>query len=883
MCIICAITQTYMPDRHDTGQQIFGENGPLTATVVETGDAAAGVSTSYTMNVGDDFAGTVATGGDVDWIAITFEAGTTYKIDALGSQSGGGTLFDTDLRLYDGSGNFIEYDDLDGTGWDASIVYTATTTGTYYIAVSAYSATSTGSYSLEVEEDVPPPVPGTEGTIEQLSEFLRTGTGTTERKFNTSVSNEITVNITGLTAEGQQLARWAMEAWEMVADIEFVEVTSGEMITLDDEDSGAFAYFPNSGSTSTANGDNTNGVELNVAKSWLTNSGTTLDSYSFQTYIHEFGHALGLHHQGDYNFTGSPITYQNDATFTNDSWQMSVMSYFSQTENTSINASFAYVTSAMMADIHAIQDFYGAAGANSATAGDTTYGLGSNLGNYMDEIFLAMSTGSSTSNTTGNRVALTIYDQGGIDTLDFSYLGANEAAVINLNGGTFSNIGNDIGTIGIAYGTVIENLETGAGNDTITGNAAANSVQGGLGGDTISGEGGDDQLLGQGGDDTLNGGQGNDSVDGGSGTDTAQFSGARADYTLLSYDAVVVVKDNVNTDGLDTVLNVENFEFADQSLAAGAVSEFDALSYIASYGDLMAAFGNDGVAGLVHYVTYGSAAGRTIAFNGLEYIASYGDLMAAFGADATAGAEHFINFGAAKGRITTFDGLEYIASYGDLMAAFGADASAGAEHFINFGAAKGRTTTFDSMTYLVSHADLLEVYGDNVDAALLHYFNYGANAGRSIDLRGNLDVITDSQSGTNGNDTLTGGAAAELLVGLDGADTLVGNGGDDVLVGGAGDDTLNGGAGDDVLQGGTGSDTFVFSGEFGVDVIRDFEASNNSEKIDLSAVVDITSYNDLINNHLSDSAGGAVIASGSHTITLEGVTVSELDTNDFIF
>ncbi|MEL6437481.1 MAG: hypothetical protein AAFP99_11895, partial [Pseudomonadota bacterium] len=44
--------------------------------------------------------------------------------------------------------------------------------------------------------------------------------------------------------------------------------------------------------------------------------------------LHEFGHALGLRHQGDYNYNGTPITYQDGAYFSNDSWQLSVMSYF---------------------------------------------------------------------------------------------------------------------------------------------------------------------------------------------------------------------------------------------------------------------------------------------------------------------------------------------------------------------------------------------------------------------------------------------------------------------------------------------------------------------------------------------------------------------------
>ena len=57
--------------------------------------------------------------------------------------------------------------------------------------------------------------------------------------------------------------------------------------------------------------------------------------------------------------------------------------------------------------------------------------------------------------------------------------------------------------------------------------------------------------------------------------------------------------------------------------------------------------------------------------------------------------------------------------------------------------------------------------------------------------------------GTDGADTLTGGAADECIHGLGGADTLSG---------GAGDDRLDGGAGADALDGGAGTDTADYSG-----------------------------------------------------------------------
>ncbi|MEL6791132.1 MAG: hypothetical protein AAGL18_11760 [Pseudomonadota bacterium] len=86
------------------------------------------------------------------------------------------------------------------------------------------------------------------------------------------------------------------------------------------------------------------------------------------------------------------------------------------------------------------------------------------------------------------------------------------------------------------------------------------------------------------------------------------------------------------------------------------------------------------------------------------------------------------------------------------------------------------------------------------------------------------------------------------------------------------------------LTGGFNADTFVFDNEFGLDVIADFDALNNFEKIDLSGVNAISDFADLVQSHLSDdTAGNAVISVGVHQITLSGVNMNDLDANDFIF
>jgi hypothetical protein len=167
------------------------------------------------------------------------------------------------------------------------------------------------------------------------------------------------------------------------------------------------------------------------------------------------------------------------------------------------------------------------------------------------------------------------------------------------------------------------------------------------------------------------------------------------------------------------------------------VGIFDGLDYVASYGDLINAFKSAGSKqavlddGATHFINSGYTEGRNITFNSLDYIASYGDLIDAFGANGDAGAYHYIENGASEGRTTTFDGLDYIASYGDLIKALGDNEQAGAEHFIDNGYKEGRTTTFDGLDYIANYTDLMKAFGANNDAGATHYIDNGFSEHRS--------------------------------------------------------------------------------------------------------------------------------------------------------
>ncbi|WP_229801530.1 M10 family metallopeptidase C-terminal domain-containing protein, partial [Tateyamaria omphalii] len=501
MCTVCFATQTFDPMRHGNGPD------PLLQNIFEDVNAPDGISTTNSMAVGDSFLGTINGSGDEDWVSITLTAGESYDISLAGT----GTATenpDPYLYIYDANGTLVTSNDDSGGTRDSFINFNVTTGGTYYLVADAWN-TNFGDYRLSVTEAYTYPPSGIEGTLDELAGYLTNGYwGGQQYTFDTSSSNVITVNLSGLTAAGQQLARWAMEAWEMVANLDFQEVAFGsEMITFDDNESGAFAYRPNGGSSS--------GVELNVGTGWLNSYGTSIDSYSFQTYVHEIGHAIGLGHQGGYNGSAS---YPNDTYFTNDSWQMSVMSYFNQNENTTVDAGYAFTAGPMMADIVAIQNLYGAPGASTATAGDTTYGVNSSLGNYMDQLFTWLSTGQTSANVTGSAMVFTIYDVSGTDTFDGTYTDA--PVRLDLRAEQFSDIGAANDVLAIARGTVIENAILGGGNDTVTGNSANNVLSLGIGNDSAEGGAGDDSIDGGIGFDTIRGGADNDTILGGDGADS---------------------------------------------------------------------------------------------------------------------------------------------------------------------------------------------------------------------------------------------------------------------------------------------------------------------------------------------------------------------------
>ncbi len=358
------------------------------------------------------------------------------------------------------------------------------------LADAAATGTSTSSASL--------PTYSLDQVAGQLTDGYWESKGGSWRAFDVSPGDTLTYNFSGLTLDGKNLAKAALQAWSDVTGINFVSTSSSADITFNDNESGAFGGSTYSGHTILFS-------EVNVSTAWLQSYGTSMTSYSYQTYLHEIGHALGLGHGGNYNGSGN---YASDAHYANDSWQVSLMSYFSQSENPAVDASYAIAVTPMLADIIAIQDLYGTP--TTVRTGDTTYG-----DNATDDGNLDLS----------GTVALTIYDNGGVDTIDLGSSSSHQR--IDLAAEAISDFNGKIGNLAIARGTDIENAVTGGGNDTVTGNGLRNTIETGDGDDRAYGMGGFDILDLGAGDDYGDGGSGQDTLLGGAGKDTLFGGGAR--------------------------------------------------------------------------------------------------------------------------------------------------------------------------------------------------------------------------------------------------------------------------------------------------------------------------------------------------------------------
>ncbi len=781
----------------------------------------ANVSTTAFVTLGASVTSAIDTLGDHDWFKVNLSAGQTYIFNVDASAA----FIDSYLSVRNSLGTELAFNDdiVSGINRSSQVVFTPTTSGVFFLDVSGFNESFSGGYTLRAAT-----LPTY--TIDQIASYLIDG-GVPGSGFHFATTS-ITYNVQGLTVAEQSLARLALQAWDEVGNFTFVETTLTAQISFTDAGS-------NIAQTSS------DGIHATVQISSDWNSGiTAINSYSFQTYLHEIGHALGLGHGGPYNGTA---TYGVDNIYTNDSWANSVMSYFTQLE--AGTGTYDYVMGPQLADIVAIANLYGAS--TTTRSGDTTYGFHSNasqLYHFDDAIYGALAP------------ALTLFDNGGNDTLDVS--GYSQAQRIDLNAETHSDVGGELNNIAIARGSIIENAIGGSGSDSITGNAADNLLSGGGGNDTLNGGTGNDTLIGGVGDDKLFGGVGTDLLSGGLGSDQLLGDGAfmpTENAATINRLYLATLARGPDDSGLAYWTDQLNAGTSLISIAFGFVNspEFQVRYGLLSNTQFVTLLYNNvlhrapDAGGLANWLgMLNSGASRASVVTGFSESPEF---VTATDPELHAGQVYRL-YGATLARQPDAGGFVY---WSDAMDS-GLSVNAVAVGFVNSTEFQATQATYGALT----NSQFVTLLYNNV----LH---------RAPDAGGFASWVDQLNSGTSRTSVVTGfSESAEYQSSTSSAFLSYMR-----TVQPSWNDVIDGGAGNDIVSGGHGSDTYTFrASEVGTDQVYRFESWDTLQFVGFGYVSSAAAI-----SHMSQSGANVLFVDRGETVTFHGATLADMANSTIIF
>ncbi len=367
------------------------------------------------------------------------------------------------------------------------------------------------------------------------------------------------------------------------------------------------------------------------------------------------------------------------------------------------------------------------------------------------------------------------------------------------------------GTIGTQEFVGIENITTGGGDDTITGDDADN---------VLDGAGGDDSFVFSAGNDTVIGGE------------TGETQGDTLDASAETEGVSVVFDGNesgtVSQDTTQTVTGDPSV-FDGTTTIPGAQLEFFVLDK-AAWTDPNAMLrddNNDGSANTGDTITLSTYSGQTVGVDGtriedagladlVEPVTLNGETFATgtdvqmdygFVVEDGDGIQYFvgkIDFG---GGSSGWDGSVITAGW-DPVAQTWVDPPAAGTEFTLISVPSGQapwdgtsTSSNVSNTTLGPYSNDVRL-GDGIDAPIVQ-------SGPEITTEPVTHTTTFSEIETvdlgSGDDTVDGSATTQGI-------SVDGGAGDDSLTGGDGDDTLDGGDGTDTILGGAGDDSILTSG-----------------------------------------------------------------------